>query len=207
MALAVIGLLAFVDSFLHWADLSLGGRTYSQFNWNGWNAGLGAWLPMLLLLALGALAALPAFGRDFAVPLGLPLVGAVVGALSFVIIVLRWITLPSEMGASMSAAFGLYIGLVLAIAATVFGWLDYRAGGGDLKSATDSLKQAQGSFRNQPPQGGGAPYQQGQQPYDQPPAGRPYDPNQGGGQPYDPNQGGGQPYDPNQGGGRPYNQG
>lgn len=175
MALGVIGLLAFIDLFLHWADLSFGGKTYSQFNWNGWSAGLGAWLPMLLLLALGAVAVLPAFGNNLALPLGLPLLGSLVGALSFVIVLLRWITLPSEMGASMSAAFGLYVGLLLGIAATAFGWVAYRAGGGDFKSATESLKRPQAG----PPQGGA--------PYD--PSQPPYNPSQGG---YDQQQG---PYD------------
>ena len=178
MALGVIGLLAFIDSFLHWADLSVGGQTYSQYNWNGWNAGLGAWLPLLLLLALGVVAVLPAFGTNINLPLGLPLIGALVGALSFIIILLRWITLPSEMGASMSAAFGLYIGLVLGIAAAAFGWLAYRATGGDFKSATESLKRPQaGSSYGQPPQGG-APFDPSQPPYNNP---QPPYPPQGGG--------------------------
>ena len=151
MALAVIGLLAFIDSFLHWADLSLGGQTYPQYNWNGWNAGLGAWLPLLLLLAVGVIAALPAFGVEFALPLGMSLVGALVGALSFIIILLRWLTLPSYLGASMSAAFGLYIGLLLAIAAAVFGWLGYTAEGGSFSTLSDSLKQRQAG----PPTGQG----------------------------------------------------
>jgi hypothetical protein len=143
MALGVIGLLAFIDLFLHWADLSVGGQTYSQWNWNGWNAGLGAWLPMLLLLALGVIAVLPAFGVAFALPVGLALVGALVGALSTIIVLLRWVTLPSEMGASMNAAFGLYIGLVLALAAAAFGWMGYTAEGGNFKTIGDSLKQRQ----------------------------------------------------------------
>jgi hypothetical protein len=79
MALGVIGLLALIDSFLHWADLSFGGQTYSAYNWNGWNAGIGAWLPLLLLLALGVLATLPAFGVSPTLPLGLPLLGALAG--------------------------------------------------------------------------------------------------------------------------------
>ena len=130
--MGVIGLLALIDSFLHWADLSLDDRTYSQYNWDGWNAGLGAWLPLLLLLA---------FGVDFALPIGLSLLAALVGALSFVIILVRWMTLPSYLSASMSAAFGLYIGLLLAIAAAVFGWLGYTAEGGTFKTIGDSLKR------------------------------------------------------------------
>lgn len=151
MALGVIGLLAFIDTFLHWADLSFGGRTYSEFNWDGWNAGVGAWLPLLLLLAVGVVAVLPAFGVAVALPLGLPLVSALVGALSFLIILLRWLTLPSEMGYSMSAAFGLYVGLLLAVAAAVFGWLGYTAEGGSFQTVADSLKNRQSG----PPSGQG----------------------------------------------------
>ena len=143
MALAIIGLVAFIDSLLQWGHLSIGGEDINSAGGNAWDMGLGAWFPMLLLLALGVFAVLPAFGVAFALPLGLSLVGALVGALSTVIVLLRWVTFPSYMGVSVSASYGLYIGLLLSIAAAVFGWMGYTAEGGNFKTVGDAFKQRQ----------------------------------------------------------------
>jgi hypothetical protein len=43
----------------------------------------------------------------------------------------------------MSAAFGLYVGLLLAVAAAVFGWLGYTAEGGSFQTVAGSLKNRQ----------------------------------------------------------------
>jgi hypothetical protein len=150
-ALAVIGLLAIIDSFLQWGHLSVNGHDYNDYGGNAWDMGFGSWFPMVLLFALGVVAVLPAFGVYFDLPLGLSLISALVGALSTIIVLLRWVTLPSYFGASVAASYGLYIGLLLSIAAAVFGWLGYTAEGGNFKTVGDAFKQRQAG----PPPGQG----------------------------------------------------
>lgn len=142
-ALSIIGLLAIIDSFLQWGHLSFEGHDINSVGGDAWNLAFGAWFPMLLLLALGVVAALPAFGVEMTLPFGISLIGAAAGALSTVIVLLRWLTLPSYMGESVAASYGLYLGLVLSIAAAVFGWLGYTAEGGNFKTLGDSFKQRQ----------------------------------------------------------------
>src|SRR2546423_13080773 len=96
---AVSGAVAIVTSFLPWFTVSFRGLGEllgegGSVSANAWKLGMGAWFPMLLIFALGVLAALPAFGVDVKVPGGLPLIGAAAGVLGTVIVLLRWLTLP-----------------------------------------------------------------------------------------------------------------
>ncbi len=150
MALAIIGLVALVDMFLEWGHVSVNGESFTGISGathNAWGMGIGAWFPMLLLLAAGVLAALPAFGVEISLPGGLALLSALAGALSILVILLRWVTYPSQSSlgftASWDASYGLYIGLVLAVAATAFGWLGYTAEGGNFKTIGESFKSKQ----------------------------------------------------------------
>lgn len=115
----VCGLLAFIDSFLPWYTVSFGGVGLSSVN--AWNEDY-AWVPMLLLLALGIATALPAFGLRTPVWLT-PVTVTGVGLLCVIIVAVRWVTFPSgtDLGVSAGAGFGTYLGMALALVVTGFG--------------------------------------------------------------------------------------
>lgn len=151
--LAIVGILAFVDTFLPWytatakgALAAFGGGSYSS---NGWGSGFAAWFPLLLLLAIGVLAALPAFGRQVAVRGGYAAVGAA-ALVATLLILIRWLTYPSVPAEEASivdagADFGTYIGLVLGVVATVFAYLGFTAEGGSLNRFGDAFKTPTGA--------------------------------------------------------------
>ncbi|WAL64648.1 hypothetical protein ORV05_27350 [Amycolatopsis cynarae] len=110
------GLVAFVASFLPWYSFSAGVLSGSL---SAWSVGIGGWGPVLLLIACGALVLAPRFGRQ--VP-NAPLIWLIASGVSVLIILLRWVTLPSDplgglggAGFSAGAGFGLFLGLVAAI--------------------------------------------------------------------------------------------
>ncbi|WP_031073867.1 hypothetical protein [Streptomyces sp. NRRL WC-3742] len=139
--LAAIGLLALVDSFLPWYSVSqktpYPGVAYGYSTaGNAWDVGIGGWLPMLLLLAVGVLVALPVLGRTVSVPGGWAAYGAV-SLLATVIVVIRWVSYPSIPAEAASfitagADFGTYLGLLLGLGGVVVGYLGFTAGGGTL---------------------------------------------------------------------------
>jgi hypothetical protein len=158
--LAVVGLLAFIDSFLPWWSLSFGPYSTSE---SGWSVGFAGWFPLLLLLAIGVLVALPAFGQSVVVRGGYAAFGAA-ALLATIIILIRWLTYPSTSGAyygagvSAGADFGTYIGLILGIVATVFAYLGFTAAGGALNKFADAFKaQPSQETGYVPPAGGYAP--------------------------------------------------
>jgi hypothetical protein len=202
--LAVVGILAFIDSFLPWYSVSVkstgvdGLGAYSaSSSANAWSVGFGAWFPLLLLLDIGVLAVLPAFEQKVNVPGGDATL-AIAALLATVIILIRWLTYPSVPsdgldGVSAGASFGTYVGLVIAIVAVVIGYLGFTASGGSLSNLgaafqkpaapTGQVPGQQGFDYGQQGQQGQyqqpqAPYQQPQQPY-QPPQQPPYQPPQG----------------------------
>ena len=146
--LGAVGLLAFIDSFLPWYKVSSksafpGALQYSSSG-NAWNVGIGGWLPLLLLLALGAVAVLPAFGRNFEIRGGYAAVG-VLALVATVIILLRWLTYPSVGGGAGSyidagAAFGTYLGVVLGLVSVGVAYLAFTAEGGKLNAIADAFK-------------------------------------------------------------------
>lgn len=155
-------LLVFILSFLPWYSVSFSvlGHTDSA-SASAWDAGIGAWFPVLLLVAVGVVTVLSALGTVSWAPLMLAAVttgGALVAA---VIIVLRWLTFPSgssdasdaALGVSGSAGAGwaLYVSLVLAVAMAVFGYLGFAAAGGDVKNIGAAFKSDAPSVT--PPQG------------------------------------------------------
>ena len=136
--LAIVGLLAFIDSFLPWWSVSFGPISSSE---NGWGVGFAGWFPMLLLLAVGVLVALPAFGQSVTVRGGYAAFGAA-SLLATVLILIRWLTYPtaSDGFGSAGADFGTYIGLILGIAATAFSYLGFTAAGGNIAKFGDAFK-------------------------------------------------------------------
>ncbi len=160
--LAIIGLLAFIDSFLPWYSASVKGSLAGlagvggSASDNAWSVGVGGWFPLLLLVAVGALIALPAFGKSVAVRGGYAAFGSV-ALLATIIILIRWLTYPSvpaEAKAFIDAGadFGTYIGLILGIAATVFSYLGFTAAGGSVNNFADAFKANPGAQAGYPSQ-------------------------------------------------------
>ena len=151
--LAIVGLLAFVDSFLPWYTASAKGQLAAfgdiSKSDNGWSSGFTAWFPLLLLLAIGVVVALPAFGRQVAVRGGYAAFGAA-ALLATLLILIRWLTYPSvpaEEAALVdaSADFGTFIGLALGVVATVFSYLGFVATGGSINRFGDAFKTPTGA--------------------------------------------------------------
>jgi glucan phosphoethanolaminetransferase (alkaline phosphatase superfamily) len=175
--LAIVGLLAFIDSFLDWYSVtfkgfSLAGVSSSAYtaSANAWNVGFWAWFPMLLLLAVGIVVALPAFGQRVSIRGGYAALGAAT-LLATIIVLIRWLTYPSasDLYGSAGAAYGTYIGLVLCVVATVFAYLGFTAEGGSLATLGQSFKARTQQQPQQQYQQAPAQYQQQPQQYEQPP--------------------------------------
>lgn len=176
-------LLIFVFSFLPWWSFSISflGESISGHA-SAWNAGIGAWFPVLLLVASGVVTLLVALDAIKWAPLMLWTIVTLAAAVSVIIIILRWITFPSAdtsgglTGGSSSAGAGyaLYVSLVLAIAMAVFGFLGFSAGGGNISDPLAGFKG--GQTPPQVPPGQFPPQDYGQQQY--PPQGGQYPPQQ-----------------------------
>jgi energy-coupling factor transporter transmembrane protein EcfT len=138
------GLLAYISSFLPWyrADVSVLGIEQSATA-NAWNAGIGAWLPVLLLVVAGVVVLASTTGVRL--PASKSLITLGLSMLAVIAILLRWMTFPDATGrrtldmdnvnvegllaVSSGADVGLYIGLIAAIAAVVASFLTSRAAG------------------------------------------------------------------------------
>lgn len=154
------GLLAFIFSFFAWVSADIpselkalveaSGESTSHNAWQA-GAGFGAWFPCLLLFALGVVAVLIALQIIPQLPTAL--LGTVVGALSTVIILLRWITLEDH----VKAAWGLYVTLLLALAVTGLSYVGMAAEGTSLAKIGQLFQQ-----RQVPPPGGPGGYGQDQ---------------------------------------------
>lgn len=142
--LMACGVVAFIDTFLPWASVSALGVSITG---SAWTVGFWAWFPMILLLAVGVAAFLPGLGVR-SVP-DLPVAALVVGALALVIALIRWATYPSIVGAGA----GLIIGLVLAAAVGVTGYLHpgTRAAVARLRHQAQSPAQPPAAEPDQPP--------------------------------------------------------
>lgn len=171
--LAVVGVLAFIDSFLPWYSVTVkavavdgfGGGSYGGST-NGWSSGFAAWFPLLLLLAIGIVVVLPAFEQKINLPGGYALIG-ILALVATILVLLRWLTYPSVPsdgldGVSAGASFGTYIGLVLGIVATVFAYLSFTASGGSLGNIGAAFQTGPSATVDPAAQGyqaPGAPYQ------------------------------------------------
>jgi hypothetical protein len=173
--LAVVGVLAFVDSFLPWYSVTVKSAAVDGFgggsfggSTNGWSSGFAAWFPLLLLLAIGIVVVLPAFEQKINLPGGFALIG-ILALVATILVLLRWLTYPSvptdglDVGVSAGASFGTYIGLVLGIVATVFAYLSFTASGGSLSNIGAAFSTGSAGTADPGVQVGyqapGAPYQ------------------------------------------------
>jgi hypothetical protein len=173
-------LLIFVFSFLPWWSFSVSflGESISGHA-SAWNAGIGAWFPVLLLLASGVVTLLVALDVVKWAPLMLWTLNTAAAAVSVIIIVLRWVTFPSSSAtdaisggsSSAGAGYALYVSLVLAIAMGVFGYLGFTGVGGSVSDPMAGFKG--GAAPAQVPPGQFPPQDYGQQ---YPPQGQQYPP-------------------------------
>lgn len=171
-------LLIFIFSFLPWWSFSISflGESISGHG-SAWHVGIGAWFPVLLLVASGVVTLLVALDVIKWAPLMLWTIVTLAAAVSVIIIILRWVTFPSAdtgtdglTGGSSSAGAGyaLYVSLVVAIAMAVFGFLGFSGSGGNVADPLAGFKGGQvppqvppGQF---PPQDYGQQYPQQQYP-------------------------------------------
>lgn len=151
VVVAVCGLVAFIASFLSWYEISISGVVL--FSDNAWKAGLISWLSVLLLIAIGIGAVLPAFGQRALAPI----VTVGVGLVCIGLLVVRIFTFPSDssvgggtFGVSQGAGVGLYVALVAALVVTVVGLLS----GGAAAIAGWYAKTTQQRRSGTPPQAG-----------------------------------------------------
>jgi hypothetical protein len=139
------GVLAYISSFLPWYSSRVSVSLFrfersAHVNVNAWNAGFGAWFSVLLLVVAGGVVLANAMGARL--PVARPLITLGLSALAVVTILLRWATFSDTVGgqgelgnidvggfltASSGAGFGLYLGLIAAVAAAVASLLMVRA--------------------------------------------------------------------------------
>jgi hypothetical protein len=145
------GLLAFISSFLPWFQISYSGPFASVFpglSENAWSMGFTAWFPVLLLVAGGGAILAGQLGTQLpTMRIGWPLMFLGVAVLALLLMVIRWLTfdggtvgVPGD-EISYGAGFGLYVGLVAAIAFGFAQFLILRSQG---QSLSDAIRQVRG---------------------------------------------------------------
>jgi hypothetical protein len=147
------GLLAYISSLLPWysftASVPILGITRSA-SANAWHAGLGAWLSVLMLVAAAAVVLVSTLGGRLRRTASRALITLVLTVLAFITIALRWATFPDANGGlgrvdqlgefnlgdislgdafsvTSGAGYGLYLGLIAAVAAAVASLVTFRA--------------------------------------------------------------------------------
>jgi hypothetical protein len=124
------GALAIVVSFFSWrhvagpsvVDLA---RTLGLKTWyTAWGSGVSGWLPVVLLAGAGALILAKGFGIKLP---GVPFLWAGLAVAALIIIIVRWVTLPTPNAELLAArnlkpedidtgaSIGLYLGLAAAV--------------------------------------------------------------------------------------------
>jgi hypothetical protein len=123
------GALAFIVSFFPWYSVDFGDTGLPGFDldtsFSAWDSGFLAWFSMLLLLAVAVLILLPHFGTQ--VP-NLPMLWLGLAGVSLLFVIIRWLTFDSAtgLGGSAGPGFGLFIGLILALASAAAGFMVFR---------------------------------------------------------------------------------
>lgn len=126
------GVLAFVVSFFPWYSVDVAG--FGGGSLSAWNSGFLAWFPVLLLIIAGGVLVTSHMGVQVQ---RVPMIWLATTALSVVLILLRWLTLPDDggigsfgllgdSGVESGAGFGLVLGLIAAIVSGVAAFLVFR---------------------------------------------------------------------------------
>jgi len=120
------GILAFIVSFFPWVSIDFGGGLAelsgfdTSVSGSAWDAGFLAWFSVLLLVGTAVVVLLPHFGTE--VPQR-SMIWMVASGVAFLLILLRVLTYDSF----LSPGWGLFVGLALALASAVAGFLVFRA--------------------------------------------------------------------------------
>lgn len=135
------GVLLFIDMFLHWQSVDLGG--FGTATANGWHGFWGVVLG-LMTLALLAWVAARAFGVDL--PDNIPdgTVTLVVGVLIFLFALLKNLT-------DDYSAWASYVGIVLGAVVAYGGWLVFKDSGEKLPSMSPATAGGNGTSPPPPP--------------------------------------------------------
>ncbi len=124
--------VVFISGFLPWWGYSGPLSLYSA-SVSGWSAGFSAWAGVLLLTLAGVYLVLRRAEVSLpALPVGPAVLVAGVAALGLLLVVIRWLTLPSVsagLAGSIGARYGIYIALVAGIVETVAAVIAFRASG------------------------------------------------------------------------------
>ena len=150
-------LVAFIASFLPWYGVSVLGFSVTV---SGWSAGFTAWAGALLLTMAGVLLVLRRMGAS--VPsigsAGPSVVVAGIGALGLLLVIIRWLSLPSYHGSagagfnySYGARYGLYLALIAGIAVVAAAVVELRASGEQLPWAQGEQHQESTAPPEAPP--------------------------------------------------------
>jgi hypothetical protein len=117
----VSGLVLAVSSFTSWySGDSVEGPTLSV---TGWNSGTLGKLVLLIGIAVVCLAALRRFGLEFPPAFPEPLVVIALGALAFVFVVIRLVSVPDAIAVTAGRSIGIWISLLAAVAVVLAGLL------------------------------------------------------------------------------------
>ena len=137
-----IGMLIF-GLFFDWAKLEVAGfDAGSGGNAFDWSRG---WLSWILVVGVGAIAALTATGKLAAVKLPWNIIMVLATALATLLMLLLMITGPDKSGVDFGRALGLWLAFISTIVSFVGSLMNFTGAGGDLKDLTD-FKKIKGSF-------------------------------------------------------------
>lgn len=126
---AIVGAaaVAFVAGFLPWWGVSAGLFGVSV---NGWSAGFTAWAGTLLLTLAGVFQLLRRSGMSLPeLPVGPSVVVAATVTLGLLLVVIRWLSLPSYRGLGVGTRYGLWIALIAGVVETAAAVAALRASG------------------------------------------------------------------------------
>jgi hypothetical protein len=135
------GVLLFIDMFLHWQSVDLGG--FGTASANGWHGFWGVVLGLMTIAIVGWVAA-RAFGVDL--PANVPdgTVTLTVGVLIFLFALIKNL-------ADDYSAWASYVGIVLGAVVAYGGWLIYKDSGETLPGMSNAAATAGGGNSTTPP--------------------------------------------------------
>jgi hypothetical protein len=137
-AIAGGALVAFIAGFLPWWGYSGPISVYSA-SVSGWSAGFTAWAGTLLLTLAGVYLVLRRSGVSMPdLPVGPSVLVAGVAALGLLLIIIRWLTLPSVhgLGGSIGSKYGIWVAILAGIVELGGAVLEMRASGEPLPWAS-----------------------------------------------------------------------
>jgi hypothetical protein len=150
--------LLFIDLFLSWYSVDLGGALGAAAKSAGVDTSVSAWgafswvdlLLLLTILAALAMVVVRGTGRSVDLPASLPLIVAGLGVFATLVVLYRILNQPGP-NDIISVEYGAYLGLIL-VAALTYGAVQAGGGVDDLRAEAESL-----SPREAPSAGGTAP--------------------------------------------------